>query len=183
MSGWTVPPNEAAPPGAGASPPPAVGTHHDPEAEDAERSPTHRRWAREDAEAAQHVSTSDLRRDAERTRDRLNQDVVDLRHRFGLGGDSDGSAASGPLAPVRRHPLTVAVAAAGATTAVLIGMKMVRSRRKDGKDRKDRMKDAAGQRRREARRRLADAKGTVASVASRRMPHRGRSGLRRLMPH
>ncbi|WP_026925049.1 hypothetical protein [Glycomyces arizonensis] len=180
MSGWTVPPGEAVPPSAGVSPPPAVGMHKEPEAEDPERSPTHRRWAREDAEAAQHVSTSDLRRDADRTRDRLNQDVVDLRHRFGLGhGDADGSmTASGPFAPVRRHPLTVVVAAAGATTAVLIGMKVVRGRRKDGKDR---MKDAAKQRRKEAQRRLADAKGMVASVTSRRMPRRGRSGLSRLM--
>ncbi|HEU5128174.1 MAG TPA: hypothetical protein VFU12_09310 [Glycomyces sp.] len=185
MSGWTVPPNEAVPPGPGIEPPPAVGMHGEAAGrEDPERTEAHRKWAEDDAEAARHVSTADLRRDAERTRERLNRDVVDLRHKFGLDRERGAGPAAGPFAPVRRHPLTVAVAAAGATTAALIGLKMVRDHRRDDRAGRDAGKDrakAAKRRGATAQRRLADAKDTVVAAASSRMPRRGRSGLRRVM--
>ncbi|WP_026929585.1 hypothetical protein [Glycomyces tenuis] len=187
MSGWTTPPSDAVPPSPGVSPPPAVGMHQ-VEDEDAEapkemrseRSPTHRERAEQDAEADRHMSTADLRRDAERTRDRLNRDVVDLRHKFGLGHeDGDGHrTASGPFAPVRRHPVTVVVAAAGATTAALIGLKLMRDHRRTG-GRGDRMRTAAKNGGKAAQRRVLDARDTIV-VATSRLPERGRKGWRRM---
>lgn len=185
MSGWTVPPNEAVPPGPGIEPPPAVGMHDETAGrEDPERSETRRRWAEDDAEAARHVSTADLRRDAERTRERLNRDVVDLRHKFGLDREHGDGPAADPFTPVRRHPFTVAVAAAGATTAALIGLKLVRDHRRTDRARRGAGKDrakAAEPRGKAAQRRIADAKDTVVAAASSRLPHRRRSGLRRVM--
>lgn len=174
MSGWTVPPDDDVPPRAGEESPSNVGMPDAAEDESTERMSTGPRQGEEDAEDAQQVSTAELRRDAERTRDRLNQGMVDLRHKVGL--DQDGHGAAGPLAPVRRHPVTVALAAAGGTAAIVIGLKMVRSRRKNEKRR---MKEAV-RRRRIAQRRLADAKDAVAATASRGRPQRGRSGLRGL---
>ncbi len=177
MSGWTVPPDDAVPPRAGAEPPPNVGMPEEPKDEHPERTPTHHRQGEEDGEEAQQVSTAELRRDAERTRDRLNQDMVDLRRKVGLDHEhGDGPGAGGLFAPVRRHPMTVALATAGGTAAIVIGLKMVRSRRKNEKRR---MKDTA-RRSRIAQRRLTEARDMVAATAARGRPNRGRSGWRRL---
>src|SRR5690606_25766945 len=100
-------------------------------------------------------------------------DVVDLRHKFGLGReDGDGHrAGSGPFTPVRRHPLTVVAAAAGATTAALIGLKLMRDHRRTS--RADRMRAAARNGGKVARRRMLDARDTIVVAAS-RLPERGR---------
>ena len=76
--------------------------------------------ALQDAEADQQSPLDELERDAERTRERVNDSVVELRDRLGL--DPEASHAHGPFAPVRRHPFTVAVAAAGAATAAVVGV-------------------------------------------------------------
>jgi hypothetical protein len=183
MSGWTVPPNEAVPPSPGIEPPPAVGMHQEAEGrENLEGSPTRRKRAAGEAGAERHLSTADLRRDAERTRERLNRDVIDLRHMFGLDherGEGRGSA-SGPFAQARRHPFMVAVAAAGAATAALIGLKMAREHR--GADQGGGGRPTAAERRGgTAQRRLAEAKGAVLAAAHSRMPRRRRSRLRRMM--
>ncbi|MCH7231920.1 hypothetical protein L0U85_13810 [Glycomyces sp. L485] len=175
MSGWTVPPNAAVPPGAGLEPPPGVGRPSRPEHEEGRGSAETR--AEADAEAAQHQSSYELRKDAEHTREALNQDVVELRHKFGIDDEAKARrlAATGPLGPVRRHPFTVAFAAAGATTATMIGIKIARDHRKATK----RYMKAA-KTRRKAQQRFGDARDAVRSAAA-ELPHRRRSGLRRLV--
>lgn len=129
-SGWTVPPPTAAPPGAGFAPPPPMAPDHlTREEEDLVRQ---HNWAIGDAEADQRKSTDDLRQDAERTRERVNASVIQLRERLGI--DPDAAHAHGPFAPVRRHPFTVAVATAGAATAAIVGMGIARGHRKSTKD-------------------------------------------------
>ena len=132
MSSWTVPPSAAVPPGVGIGPPPAVGMPYRPEDEaDEETWETRAEWAEADAEADQWKSSDELRRDAERTRERVNRDVVDLRHKLGLDEDARWRhVAAGPFGSVRRHPFTFAAAAVGATTATLIGFKIARGHRK-----------------------------------------------------
>lgn len=204
MSGWTTPPHDAVPPSPGVAPPPAVGMHNDPDAERAAaetraeaekrkkpkaaksrssqgpktgRSHGHRDGGGEDAEAAQYVPTADLRRDVERTRERLNQDVVDLRGKFGLGReDGDGNRmVSGPFRQVRRHPFAAAVVAAGAASAALISLKLLRDRRGNGTG--GRVKVAVGSGGKAARRRFLGAKDTVVRAAGRR-PRRARAKSR-----
>ncbi|GAB3661374.1 hypothetical protein [Glycomyces tarimensis] len=177
MSGWTVPPSAAVPPGVGTGPPPGVGLPYQPE-DEADRVTAEQRatWAEADAEAARYRSSDELRREADRTRQQLSEDVVQLRERLGFG---DEATAGGPFGSARRHPVTVVVAAAGATTATLIGLKVARAhRREHNKAAKHYMK-AAKRRRRDARKRMGEAKDMIVSAAS-DLPHKRRTGLRRL---
>ena len=84
-------------------------------------------WALQDAEADRERSKADLEHEAEATRERVNDAVVELRERLGL--DPDAAHAHGPFAPVRRHPYTVVVAAAGVATAAVVGVSIVRGHR------------------------------------------------------
>jgi len=192
MTGWTVPPSAAIPPGVGLAPPPAVGMPYRPEDERPEEENLVRQhdWALQDAEADQHKSTDDLRRDAERTRERVNDSVLELRDRLGL--DPDLAHAHGVFAPVRRHPYTVVVAAAGAATAAIVGIKIARGHRKTAKQAaREAARDAikATERRRKAsqkaaRKRWSEAKdlfGSAASaVHSRRRKAKRRKAIHRL---
>jgi hypothetical protein len=129
-SGWTVPPPTAMPPGAGFAPPPPMGPDYRTQEE--ENLVRQHDWALQDAEADQHKSTDDLRKDAERSRERVNDSVLELRERLGL--DPDAAHAHGPFGPVRRHPFTVAVATVGAATAAVVGVSLARGHRKTAKD-------------------------------------------------
>lgn len=144
MTGWTVPPSAAVPPGVGLAPPPGVGMAYQPEDERPEEENLVRQhdWALQDAEADQHKSTDQLRREAERTRERVNDSVVALRERLGL--DPDAAHAHGPFAPVRRHPLTVAIAAAGTATAAVVGVTVLRSHRKSDREKQAAREMASG---------------------------------------
>ncbi|MBO3731323.1 hypothetical protein [Glycomyces niveus] len=174
MTGWTVPPSAAIPPGAGLAPPPAVGMPYQPEEEDPEAEENlarQREWALQDAEADRHKSTADLERDADQTRERVNDSVLELRAKLGL--DPDAAHAHGPFAPVRRHPLTVAIAATGAAAATLIGVHMYRDHRRSSKAARDAAREAmkASELRRKAarkaaRKRWAAAKDVFGSAAT-----------------
>jgi uncharacterized protein with von Willebrand factor type A (vWA) domain len=189
MTGWTVPPSAAIPPGVGLAPPPGVGMPYQPEDERPETEENlvrQRDWALQDAEADQHKSTADLEKDAERTRERVNDTVLELKERLGL--DPDAAHAHGPFAPVRRHPLTVAVAAAGAATAAIVGVHVIRDQRRSSRAAREAARQAikATERRRKATRKAArkrwaaakDAFGSAATVvqkqrkkAMRRLSH------------
>lgn len=201
-SGWTTP-GGGIPPGVGLAPPPAVGMPpYPPEAERSEEEENlvrQRDWALQDAEADQYQSTDDLRKDAERTRERVNESVLELRERLGL--DPDAAHAHGPFAPMRRHPFTVAVATVGAATAAVVGVTIARGHRKSAKDaareaamdaiksterRRKAVAKATNKRRKAARKaarkRWAEAKdlfGSAATVV--RKPRK--KGMRRLTHH
>jgi hypothetical protein len=187
MTGWTVPPSAAIPPGVGLAPPPAVGMPYQPEderPEEEENLVRQRDWALQDAEADQHKSTADLEKDAERTRARVNDAVLELKERLGL--DPDAAHAHGPFAPVRRHPLTVAVAAAGAATAAVVGVHLIRDQRRSSKAARDAARRAIKEteRRRKAtrkaaRKRWAAAKDAFGSAATAVQKQR-RKAMRRL---
>ncbi|THV28339.1 hypothetical protein [Glycomyces paridis] len=124
-----VPPSAAVPPGVGLAPPPVIGlpygTGPEPTGEE-ERLMHQRERTLQDAEADDRKSTAELEDDAERTREALNHSVLELRERLGL--DPDAEHAHGLFAPMRRHPLTVVVAAAGAATTAVVTMSIFRSR-------------------------------------------------------
>lgn len=173
MTGWTVPPSAAVPPGVGLAPPPAVGMPYQPEDERPEEENLVRQhdWALQDAEADHHKSTSDLEKDAERTRERVNDAVLELRSKLGL--DEDATHAHGPFAPMRRHPLTVVVAATGAAAAAVVGVHVIRDQRRTSKAARDAAREAikATERRRKAarkaaRKRWAAAKDVFGSAAT-----------------
>ncbi|MEU5157634.1 hypothetical protein [Glycomyces sp. NPDC021274] len=173
MTGWTVPPSAAVPPGVGLAPPPAVGMPYQPEDEQPEEENLVRQhdWALQDAEADHHKSTSDLEKDAERTRERVNDAVLELRSKLGL--DEDAAHAHGPFAPMRRHPLTVVVAATGAAAAAVVGVHVIRDQRRTSKAARDAAREAikATERRRKAarkaaRKRWAAAKDVFGSAAT-----------------
>lgn len=190
MTGWTVPPSAAIPPGVGIAPPPAVGMPYQPEderPEEEENLVRQRDWALQDAEADQYKSTADLEKDAERTRARVNDSVLELRSRLGL--DPDAAHAHGPFAPVRRHPFTVAIAAAGASVAAIVSVRVVRDHRKSSKAARDAAREAvrATERRRKAarkaaRKRWAAAKGVFGSAAT-TMSKQRKKAMRRLTHH
>ncbi|MEU6250001.1 hypothetical protein [Glycomyces sp. NPDC047010] len=69
-----------------------------------------------------------LLREADHARDRINDAVAEMRDRLGLAPDAED--AHGPFAPVRRHPFTVAVAAAGAVTATVVTVAVTRGHRR-----------------------------------------------------
>lgn len=127
-----VPSAGGAPLATGLTPPPSRATMpYTPDGPPTEEEVLVRRS--EEAEAAEDAahhrkSTEELERDAERSRERVNDSVMELRERLGL--DPDAAHAHGPFAPARRHPLTVAVAAAGTATAAVIGVTVLRSHRK-----------------------------------------------------
>ncbi|MDN3238476.1 hypothetical protein [Glycomyces tritici] len=172
MTGWTVPPSAAVPPGVGLAPPPAVGMPYEPEDEHPEENLVRQHdWALQDAEADQHKSTADLERDAERTRERVNDSVLELRSKLGL--DPDAAHAHGPFAPMRRHPLTVVVAATGAAAAAVVGVHVIRDQRRTSKAAREAAREAikATERRRKAarqasRKRWAAAKDVFGSAAT-----------------
>jgi hypothetical protein len=173
MTGWTVPPSAAVPPGAGLAPPPAVGMPYQPEDEypEGEDMVRQQEWALQDAEADQYKSTADLEKDADRTRSRVNDSVLELRSR--LGFDPDAAHAHGPFAPMRRHPLTVVVAATGAAAAAVVGVHVIRDQRRTSKAARDAAREAikATELRRKAarrasRKRWAAAKDAFGSAAT-----------------
>jgi hypothetical protein len=185
MTGWTVPPSAAVPPGVGLAPAPGVGMAYQPEDERPEEENLVRQhdWALEDAEADQHKSTDELRKDAERSRERVNSSVLELRERLGL--EPDAEHAHGPFGPMRRHPFTVAVATLGAATAAIVGVTLARGHRKSAKEaaraaamdafkaterrRKAAVKASAKRRkaaRKAAHQRWNDAKDLIGSAAS-----------------
>ncbi|MFC3495213.1 hypothetical protein [Glycomyces rhizosphaerae] len=190
MTGMQTQPPGGIPPGVGLAPPPSVSMPYLPNVElptEEENLARQRNWAVEDAEADQHKSTRELERDAEQTRARVNDSVRELRSRLGL--DPDAAHAHGPFAPVRRHPLTVAIAAAGAATAAVVGVRVLRDHRKSSKAAREAAREAikATERRRKAARKAArkrwaaakDAFGSAAMTvqkqrkkAMRRMTHR-----------
>jgi hypothetical protein len=115
-----------------------------PEAEEPEQAEQSRRhgWELHDAETDQNKSTDELRKDAERTRERVNDSVIQLRDRLGIGPDAEH--AHGPFGPVRRHPLTVAIAAAGTATAAIIGVTVLRAHRKSEREKQAARQLASG---------------------------------------
>lgn len=212
MSGWTVPPSAAIPPGVGLTPPPAVGLAYQPEAqrpEEEEELMRQSEWAEQDAESerrhadehhggdhhdGEHRTKAELEHEVETTRERVNDSVVELRERLGIG--LDDLREYGPFAPVRRHPLTVAFAAAGMATAAVVGVSLARAHRKSsgrivavrdsasGSARrvaKDALK-ASRRRRKAARKRLNSAKDAFGSAADAVRSER-RKVMRRLTRH
>ncbi|WP_030158531.1 hypothetical protein [Glycomyces sp. NRRL B-16210] len=209
MSGWTVPPSAAIPPGVGLSPPPAVGLAYQPEAqrpEEEEQLMRQSEWAEHDAadrhqtgdgpdhKDDEHRTRAELEHEVEATRERVNDSVVELRERLGIG--LDDLREYGPFAPVRRHPLTVAFAAAGMATAAVVGVSLARAHRKSsgrivavrdsasGNARrvaKDALK-ASRRRRKAARKRLNSAKDAFGSAADAVRSER-RKVMRRLTRH
>ncbi|GAA1669852.1 hypothetical protein GCM10009830_14640 [Glycomyces endophyticus] len=124
------------PPGTGLVPPPSTGMPYEPDVgvvrrdEAAELEHRHE-WAEHDEGAAEpeHPATTDeLKREAEQARNNINDAVLELRERLGLSPDA--AHAHGPFAPVRRHPFTVAVAAAGAVTTAVVTVAVTRGHRK-----------------------------------------------------
>ncbi|GAB3223577.1 hypothetical protein GCM10027447_11440 [Glycomyces halotolerans] len=174
MSGWNTPPKAAVPPHPGVEPPPGVGmSSESPEVEpEAERAEEQARWAEAAKEADEHRTTEELRRDAEHTRERINSDVDQLRHRFGIDDESRArrQSATGPFAPAKRHPFTVAMAGVGAAFAGLFAWRMSRNHRRNG-----------GRRPRSGTRvrRMGDARRELIVTAADLAPRR-RKGLRRL---
>jgi hypothetical protein len=143
-----------------------------------------REWALQDAEADRHKTTAELERDVERTRERVNDSVLELRSRLGL--DPDAAHAHGPFAPVRRHPLTVAIAAAGTATAAVVGVHMIRDHRRSSKAAREAAREAikATERRRRAARKAARKRWTTAKhmfgSAASTMQKQRRKAMRRL---
>jgi uncharacterized protein with von Willebrand factor type A (vWA) domain len=188
MTGTPVVPG-GIPPGVGLAPPPSVSMPYYPHLEQPEEENLVRQhdWALQDAEADQHKSTSDLERDAERTRERVNDSVQELRSRLGL--DPDAAHAHGPFAPVRRHPFTVAIAAAGAATAAVVGVRVVRDHRKASKAARDAAREAvkATDRRRKAARKAAhqrwDAAKDVFGSAATAVQRKRKKAMKRLTHH
>jgi len=174
MTGMPGPTGGPIPPGVGLSPPPSVSMPYwpnveAPSEEDLVRE-RQREWGLQDAEADRYKSTADLEEDAERTRERVNDTVLELRGR--LGFDPDATHAHGPFAPVRRHPLTVAVAAAGAATAAIVGVHVIRDQRRTSKAARDAARQAIKETemrrkaaRKAARKRWAAAKDAFGSAA------------------
>lgn len=173
MSGMTMPSAGGIPPGLGLAPAPSAVTmpysSPDRQPTEEEQLVLQHEQAAEVAEADRrhadaHMSTEELERDAERTRGRVNDSVLELRERLGL--DPDAAHAHGPFGPVRRHPLTVAVAAAGAATAAVVGVTLLHGHRKAEKqaaraNAADTAKNAVNEAIRAAqRRRRAAAKAT-----------------------
>ncbi|SDD18366.1 hypothetical protein [Glycomyces harbinensis] len=208
MSGMTMPSAGGIPPGVGLAPPPSVSMPYLPE----DRRPTEEELLVQQREQYlqdtgddgethdRHRTVDELQRDAERTRERVNDSVLELRERLGL--DPDAAHAHGPFGPVRRHPLTVTVAAVGTATAAVIGVTVLRGHRKAEKQAvrasaadtaKSAVDDAikAAQRRRRAaakatrRRRKAvgkrlDAAKDVFGSAAKTMGRKRRKAMRRL---
>ncbi|MEU6861321.1 hypothetical protein AB0B28_20910 [Glycomyces sp. NPDC046736] len=144
MTAFPVPHSTSIPPGTELVPPPGVGMGYRPEdarppaSEEEGQLMDQRTWAKGDAEADRHTedadrhqSTAELQDEAEHTRERLNSTVLELRERLGM--DPDAEHAHGLFAPVRRHPFTVAVAAAGAATAAVVGVAISHGHRKEAK--------------------------------------------------
>ncbi|GAA2164012.1 MULTISPECIES: hypothetical protein [Glycomyces] len=188
MTGMPGPTNGPFPPGVGLSPPPSVSMPYWPNVEAPSETEFKREhqdeWARQNAEADQYKSTRDLERDAEFTRGRVNDTVLELKERLGL--DPDAGHAHGPFAPVRRHPLTVAVAAAGATVAAIVGVHVIRDQRRSSKAARDAARQAIKEtelRRKAAskaaRKRWAAAKDAFGSAATAVLKQR-RKAMRRL---
>ncbi len=190
MTGIPGPSADGIPPGVGLAPPPSVSMPYWPhpdarnEGEDLVRQ---RELALQDAEADQYRSTAELQRDAEQTRERVNADVLQLRSRLGL--DPDAPHAHGPFAPVRRHPFTVAVAAAGAATAAVVGVHVIRDHRRSSKAAREAAREAIKEteRRRKAarkaaRRRWSATKGAF-SAAALSVGKRRKRAMRRLARH
>jgi hypothetical protein len=199
-TGWN-PPGAAVPPGVGLAPPPSTGMPYEPEVgvvrreEAAEREHQHE-WAEYDAgnaerkaheaEGKAHATMDDLKREADEARRHINDAVVELRERLGL--DPDAAHAHGPFAPVRRHPFTVAVAAAGAVTATVVTVAVTRSHNRSAKrSAREHARLAAGEALkasrhggRSARKQLDRAAAAVGSAANRLRPKR-RSKLRRFL--
>ncbi|WP_112133888.1 hypothetical protein [Glycomyces dulcitolivorans] len=136
------------PPGAGLVPPPATGMPYTPDVEVVRRDEAaeleHRHeWAERDAGAdePEHPATTDeLKREAAQAREHINDAVLELRDRLGLGPDA--AHAHGPFAPMRRHPFTVAVAAAGAVTTAVVTVAVTR-RKTEKPSARDSAKSAA----------------------------------------
>ncbi|THV39544.1 hypothetical protein [Glycomyces buryatensis] len=171
MSGWTVPPAGAVPPGVGIGPVPGVAMPVSPERDDnRELDDTQAEWAQQDREAAEYESSHDLRQDAERTRERVNQDVLELRHKLHLDDETKArrAAATGPFGPVKRHPITVMVAAAGATTAALIGYRAARNHRKTAKRSAIRYMKAAKARRKALQHHIGESGHAIAGSMHKR---------------
>lgn len=190
MTGMQVPSPGGIPPGVGLAPPPSVSMPYTPNVEapiEEENLVRQRDWGLQDAEADQYKSTGELERDAERTRERVNDSVLELRARLGL--DPDAAHAHGPFAPVRRHPFTVAIAAAGAATAAVVGVHVIRDHRRSSKAARAAARDAikaTERRRREARKasrkRWAAAKDAFGSAVSTVQKQRKRA-MRRITHH
>lgn len=198
-TGWN-PPGAALPPGIGLAPPPSTGMPYQPDVdvvrrdEAAELEHQHE-WAEYDAGNAEAkapaaegkpATMDELKHEAEEARRHINDAVVELRERLGL--DRDAAHAHGPFAPVRRHPFTVAVAAAGAVTATVVTVAVTRSHNRNAKrSARERARSTAGDaltatRRggRSARKQLDRAAAAVGSAAS-RIRARRRSKLRRFL--
>lgn len=190
MTGIPGPSAGGIPPGVGLAPPPSVAMPywpHDEAVGEGEDLVRQRELALQDAEADQQMSTGDLERDAERTRERVNDSVVELRDRLGLSPEA--SHAHGPFAPVRRHPFTVAVAAAGAATAAVVGVHVIRDHRRSSKAAREAAREAIKEteRRRKAarkaaRRRWSATKGAF-SAAALSVGKRRKRAMRRLARH
>ncbi|RRS01948.1 hypothetical protein [Glycomyces terrestris] len=193
------------PPGVGLVPPPSTGMPYQPEVdvvrhdEAAELEHQHE-WAEYDAGAAEPAppaTTEELEREAEQARRHINDSVNELRERLGL--DPDAEHAHGPFAPVRRHPFTVAVAAAGAVTTAVVTVAVARGHRKaEKRSARDSARSAAAnaatavklaagdarkntrRSRRNARKKLNRAAAAVGSAAD-RLRFKRRSKLRRLL--
>lgn len=90
------------------------------------------RWAEEAALAEEQRSDADLRREADRTRDRIGADIAELRHRFGLDEEARlrRAAAHGPFAPAKRHPFTAAAATVGVAFTAMVAWRAKRRHRK-----------------------------------------------------
>ncbi|PRY62221.1 hypothetical protein [Glycomyces artemisiae] len=128
------------PPGAGLAPPPSTGMPYQPDVEvvrrdDAEEHEHRHDWSEADegsaeaaAKSAPEATVEELMREADHARDRIDEAVHELRERLGLSPDAEH--AHGPFAPVRRHPFTVAVAAAGAVTATVVTVAVTRGHRR-----------------------------------------------------
>ncbi|MFB9659519.1 hypothetical protein ACFQS3_07080 [Glycomyces mayteni] len=129
------------PPGTGLAPPSSTGMPYQPDVEVVRRDEAaeheHRHdWAEPDEGNAEpreprsepQSTVEELMREADHARDRINDAVAELRDRLGLAPDAEH--AHGPFAPVRRHPFTVAVAAAGAVTATVVTVAVTRGHRR-----------------------------------------------------
>jgi hypothetical protein len=215
MTSMNMPTPGGIPPGVGLAPPPSVTMPYMPEDREPseeellqrrhEQAAEDRRRHERDGGAEHHKSTAELERDAERTRERVNDSVLELRER--LGFDPDAAHAHGPFGPVRRHPFTVAVAAVGTATAAVIGVTLLREHRRAEREKqavraaavgtaKDAVNDvikaaqrrrktvvkATRRRRKDARKRLHDAKDVLGSAAKHADKKR-KKAMRRLMHH
>ncbi|WP_143034674.1 hypothetical protein [Glycomyces sambucus] len=204
----------AMPPGTGLAPPPATGMPYDPDVDVVRRDEAaeleHRHeWAEHDAGAdePEHTATTDeLKREAAQAREHINDAVLELRDRLGLSPDA--ATAHGPFAPVRRHPYTVVVAAAGAAATAVVTVAITRGhRRAEKRTARDNARIAASSAgtalkhggealrlaagdalkgtsrgRKSARKQLDRAAAAVGTAAERLRPHtKRRSKFRRLL--